>query len=162
MNQSGSLLDPRLCSFGKEVSRWRRHLRDSLAEIRGYSSDLSGVYLHGAFDVHEGIIPRAVVNKGVDWHWMIFHEINCFLLLQDEHIPNPPSRTECYWMAVARYTKPIVDAWIVTLPWKVPLERPWAGTNGVEIIEHLYAEHRMTTKQIAYFRSRYDRLNREA
>ena len=92
---------------------------------------------------------------------MIFHEINCFLLLEDEHIPHPPSRTECYWMAIARYGKVAVDNWIESLPWKVPLEKPWAGTKGIDVIEELYESRRIVKEQIDYFRNKLSKITCE-
>jgi hypothetical protein len=157
-----SFRDPRLSSFGQDSKKWRNWLRTELYEARGGNSDLSGVILHGGFDMHEGIIPRAVVPRSIEWHYMIYHEINCFMLLRDEHIPQPPTRTECYWLAVARYGYEAVEAWIDSLPWKAPIERPWAGSRGVTVISELYMKRRMTNKHIEYLRSKFNELDCEA
>lgn len=116
--------DPRL---------WRSHLREKLFKDRYGRSDLSQRGLRGSFDVHEGIFQRRWVGKQ-DWQEFLFSGVNCFLLRMDEHIPEPPTRTECYWISVARYGKDTVDEWIDSLPFKVRPSTPWAGTHGIEVL----------------------------
>jgi hypothetical protein len=151
------LLDPRQSFFGEDIIEWRKHLRVNLVHRRQWRSDLSGVHLDYTFQIHEGIIERAKLPKSVSWHYMIFHEYNCFLLTPEEHIPQPPSRTLCYWLAVVRYGKRPIDQWIDSLPWKVSPDRPWAGSVGrqeiVNAILHYdipdsWATHLLSSREI--------------
>jgi hypothetical protein len=68
--------------------------------------------------MHEGILSRAVVPASVTWHWMIFHEYNCLLLLRQEHIPHPPSRDWCIHWAFDLYGEDRVVEWFYSLPFK--------------------------------------------
>ena len=97
---------------------WRQFLKKSLLEERKYKSDLSGKYLKGCH-MHEGIISRAVVPKSIKWQYLIFHPYNCFLLLPEEHIPNPPSREWSIEKSFEYYGEESVKNWFYGLPWKV-------------------------------------------
>ena len=157
LDSDDQLLDPRLSSFGKDIPKWRAHLRDRLYIKRRGLSDLSGFPLTGGFDAHECLIPRAVVPRGIKWHYMIFHEINVLLLTPDEHIPQPPTRIESYWLAVMRYGMGAVNGWIDSLPWKVRYERPWAGTRGWFVINNMCAVRDIGLKQWTYYTSKRDK-----
>ena len=112
------VLDPRL--FGVTNSKaglWRIALKLEIAKRRKYLSDFSGKAFIDC-DMHEGILPRVVVPKGIEWSFMIYHEYNCFLLLRAEHSPQPPSREWCIYKAFERYGKDQVCAWFYSLPWK--------------------------------------------
>jgi hypothetical protein len=114
---SQPILDPRL--FGVTNSKamvWRTKLKLEIAKRRKYLSDFSGISFIDC-DMHEGILPRAVVPKGIDWSYMIYHEYNCFLLLRSEHI-HPPSREWCIQKSFERYGKDQVCEWFYSLPWK--------------------------------------------
>ena len=110
----GEVLDPR--NFPR-LDTWRMELKDELLRRRGYRSDYSGLPLIDC-DMHEGIITRAVVPKSTGWQRLIFHEYNCFLLLREEHIPQPPSREWCMLKSFERYGKVKVVEWFYSLPWK--------------------------------------------
>lgn len=114
------LLDPRLYPgiSNKTIYQWRQFLKENLLKQRQYKSDLSGKALYKGCDVHEGIITRGMVNKSVKWHYFIFHPINCFLLLPDEHSPIPPTKDKCYELACHRYGKEYVLEWLDSLPFK--------------------------------------------
>lgn len=121
-------LDPRIhwprkitnSSFGP----WREFLKRALLVKRGYKSDLSGKSLLTEYfgtncEMHEGIVTRANVPRSIAWSWMIYHEFNCFLLLPEEHRPQPPSRQWCIQNAYERYGRDAVRKWFYTLPFKV-------------------------------------------
>lgn len=109
---------------------WRQVLRARLFELRKGLSDLTGKPLADGFHMHEGIFPRSHVSASVRWNHLIFSGVNCFLLLPEEHIPDPPDRTVCYWIACKRYGQEYVDRWIDSLPFKVRPSTPWVGTNS--------------------------------
>lgn len=98
---------------------WRKELKIALYKERTGLSDLSGLPLNTKCHMHEGIISRAVINKGIWWHYQIYHPYNCFLLLPEEHIPFPPSRVWAIETAYARYGRDNVREWFYALPWKV-------------------------------------------
>ena len=98
---------------------WRTELRRTLYLEREGLSDFSGEPLRGGFDMHEGIVSRAVVPSSVWWHFRILDPVNCFLLLRDEHIPQPPSREWAVERATQLYGRAAVEEWFYGLPWKV-------------------------------------------
>jgi hypothetical protein len=109
---------------------WRQALRARLFEQRKGLSDLSGKPLAlTGFHMHEGIFPRSHVSASVRWNYLIFSGVNCFLLTPEEHIPDPPDRTLCYWIACKRYGQEYVDRWIDSLPFKVRPSTPWADST---------------------------------
>ena len=130
-----------------DIRSWRSMLRNQLATRRDYRSDISGARFKPADRVHlhEGMFTRAQIPRGIDWHYMIFHEYNCFLLHEKEHIPLPPNRIQCYWLSVCRHGQPVVDDWIDNLPWKVRPDTPWAGTDGREIVLDILRNSMETT-----------------
>jgi len=113
----------------KMLKPWRAYLKLRLLQQRGWKSDFSGrkiTEITGCH-MHEGILSRADLPANVKWHWMIHDPRNCFLLLPDEHIPNPPSREWAISKAYALYGRENVRKWFYeTLPWKrgVPFELP--------------------------------------
>lgn len=122
---------------GSDIHSWRRFLKERLLAERDYVSDLTGRRFSLTREepqMHEGCITRAVVPGSVSWNYMIFHPYNCFLLFESEHIPEPPSRSLCYWLSVIRYGKEDVDAWIESLPWKAPPDKAWAVGRGIDIL----------------------------
>jgi hypothetical protein len=113
------LLDPRDYGITNQtIFQWRAYLKEKLLAQRHFRSDWSGEKLF-AVEVHEGILTRANVPKGVWWHFMIFCEINSFLLLPEEHRPSPPSRAWCIQKAYQRYGQEAVKEWYESLPFKV-------------------------------------------
>jgi len=100
--------------------QWREFLKRELLHKRHYRSDWSGkrLTLSTGCEMHEGIITRAVVPLSVAWHVQIYHEFNCFLLLPEEHRPQPPSREWCVEHAYQLYGKQVVQDWFYGLPWK--------------------------------------------
>lgn len=105
-------------------SEWRAELKQRLLIERGYHSDLSGKRLYQCH-LHEGIVTRATVPRGIWWHFQIYHPFNSFLLLPDEHIPHPPSRAWCIERAYELYGKELVRDWYYNLPWKsIPFQLP--------------------------------------
>lgn len=134
---------------GAAIRGWRRFLKEHLLADRDYVSDLTGrrfSFLREEPQMHEGLITRAVVPSSVEWHPFIFHPINCFLLFESEHIPEPPSRALCYWLAVIRYGKEEVDAWVDSLPWKVPPDRAWAVVRGADVLKNELPWHLLTAE----------------
>ena len=105
------------------VYEWRQFLKKELLKKRKYRSDLSGKPLTQCH-MHEGILTRANVPKSIWWHVLIYHEINCFLLLPEEHIPQPPSREWCIQKAYDRYGSEVVQEWFYNLPWKQIAGKP--------------------------------------
>ena len=104
--------------------KWRQQLKAELYTKRNGLSDLSGIPLLTCH-MHEGIISRAVVPKSVRWHFLIYHEFNCYLLNQEEHIPNPPPRSWAINLSYERYGRDAVREWFYGLPWKVvPFQLP--------------------------------------
>jgi len=97
---------------------WRDYLKKELLKKRACKSDWSGKYLMTCH-MHEGILTRANVPKNIPFFWMIFSEINCFLLLPEEHIPNPPSREWCIQRSFDRYGEDVVRNWYYSIPFKV-------------------------------------------
>jgi len=112
-------LDPRDHAWvsNDTIYEWRKHLKLQLLEQRRYMSDYSGKYLIHV-DMHEGILTRANVPKGVWWHYYIFHPYNCFLLLPEEHRFCAPSRQWCIQKAYDRYGRDNVKEWYDSLPFK--------------------------------------------
>lgn len=104
----------------KTVADWRFELKRKLLDKRGWRSDFSGKPITEATGchMHEGIISRAKAPKNLLWHILIFHEINCFLLLPEEHIPKPPSREWCLQKAIEYYGHDVVKEWYYSLPYK--------------------------------------------
>ena len=110
-------LDPS-CYGIKDVTAWRKYLKEELLEKRNYKSDFSGKKLSSCH-MHEGILTRANVPKSLKWHILIYHEYNCFLLLEEEHIPFPPSREWCIEKSYELYGRDKVRFWYYHLPFKV-------------------------------------------
>lgn len=115
------ILDP--AHWNKPITRsnygeWREILKRHLLHKRHWKSDWSGSYLTTCH-MHEGILTRANVPKSVPFFWMIYHEYNCFLLLDTEHIPEPPSREWCIQNSFERYGKENVCNWYYSIPFKV-------------------------------------------
>lgn len=117
----------------KELTAWKGELRSKLYAMNKGRSYISGHVLHGKYDMHEGIVPRYIVPKNVNWHWQLFTGVNCMLIEHDWHMDRPPNRIISYWMAVARYGKEVVDTWVDSLPFKSRLSKPWIGTRGVDV-----------------------------
>lgn len=116
-----------------DVRQWRIDLRKKLYEERGKRSDLTQRPLIHSFDMHEGIFERRWVAKN-QWQDILFAGVNCFLLPYNEHIPQPPPRTVCYWLSVANYGYENVERWIASLEFKVRPSTPWRGTKGVDVL----------------------------
>ena len=126
------LLDPRRYEMDNSaIFEWRQHLKKQLLIERHYLSDWSGLRMI-ACDMHEGIITRGNVPKSLDWQWQIFHPYNSFLLMPEEHYPNPPSRAWCAVNAFERYGKDNVVEWFYSLPWK---RVPFRVENLDELLE---------------------------
>ena len=103
-----------------DIIGWRQFLKYELLRKRKWRSDFSGRSLiDRGCDMHEGIITRAVLRSGVWWHYQIYHEYNCFLLLREEHIPKAPSRQWAVQTAYERYGRDNVREWFYSLPFKV-------------------------------------------
>ncbi len=113
-------LDPDNYTYLKTDSEWREFLKIELLKKRGYKSDYSGkpITRNTGCHLHEGILTRANVPMGIKWHRLIFHEYNCFLLLAEEHIPNPPSRQWCIDKSYELYGHDKVREWYYSLPFK--------------------------------------------
>jgi hypothetical protein len=113
------ILDPRQSKLkgNSNISKWRELLKEELLKKRKFKSDLSGQELYECH-MHEGILTRANVPSCIKWSWMIFHEYNSFLLLPNEHIPNPPSREWCIERSFSLYGKDNVLEWYYSLPFK--------------------------------------------
>lgn len=124
---------------GTEESRTL--LRKYLFVERQQRSDLTQRNLTTGFDMHEGIFPRRYINKKSQH--LLFHPFNCFLLLREEHIPEPPSRTVCFWLAVARYGIDQIQEWINNLPFKT-IDHVWKGTNGYKILSDIPNHYRVS------------------
>lgn len=149
-----TIYDPRDYDWAaKDISRWRSFLRSRLYDLRKGRSDLT---LHDAgqgFDIHESLIPRRLIPRSINWHWMIYNSINCMILLRDEHIPYPPSRTEAYWLACVRHGKEAVDTWLDGLPWKVKMEKPWRKTHGVVVLKSMRSRYTVSEDWDAFYLS---------
>jgi hypothetical protein len=132
LDSSKILLDPRVIwrnPSNERVEEWRETLKNALFLLRGRRSDYSGKYLVRGYEpyveMHEGILTRANVPKGIEWSWMIYHEMNCLLLLPEEHRPIPPSREWCINWAYELYGRWNVHKWYYSLPFKAfPFELP--------------------------------------
>jgi len=103
------------------ICDWRFKLKTELLKKRKFRSDWSGKLITDATGchMHEGIVTRATVPRSINWHYMIFHEVNCFLLLPDEHIPQPPTPAWCLQKAYEYYGHDAVKDWYDSLPFKV-------------------------------------------
>jgi hypothetical protein len=115
------LYDP--SSWHKSITRhnyweWRAYLKLELLRKRQWRSDWSGRYL-STCEMHEGILTRANAPLGLPFFWMIYHEYNCFLLLTEEHHPQPPSRGWCIQKSFERYGEDAVRDWFNSIPFKV-------------------------------------------
>jgi hypothetical protein len=122
-----AVLDPRYFSLmgNSNTTKWRATLRDKMIRKRNWLSDVSKQsILQTGFDMHEAIIPRAVVPASVQWSWMIHCEYNILILTREEHM-NPPDRKWAYQYLCSMYGADKIDAWIQSLPWKVPPEKAW-------------------------------------
>lgn len=119
------VLDPDI--FGvtnRDMYDWRKFLKLTLLRRREFKSDLSGALLRSC-EMHEGILTRANVPKSIWWHFKLYHEYNCFLLLPEEHRPSPPSREQCIEIAYSRYGRETIRYWYYSLPFKArPFELP--------------------------------------
>lgn len=102
------------------VYNWRFDLKKELLKKRNFRSDFSGKLITEATGchMHEGIVTRGMVPKSISWHLLIYSEVNCFLLLPEEHIPQPPSREWCLQKAYEYYGRDAVREWFYGLPWK--------------------------------------------
>lgn len=119
-----------------DVRQWRIDLRERLYYARGRRSDLTQKPLIGGFALHEGIFERRWVPKN-HWQHILFSGINCFLIPDEEHIPDPPDRVTCFWLSVIRYGRPAVDKWVNSLQFKIRPSTPWVGTRGTAILEQI-------------------------
>lgn len=109
----------------KTIYPWRQFLKRALLTQRGWKSDYSNKPLKVTCHMHEGIVSRAVIPKSIWWHYYIYAPPNCFLLLPEEHLPQPPSRDWCIERAYALYGRDVVREWFYTLPFKViPFQLP--------------------------------------
>jgi len=110
----------------ENFSVWRDTLKRALLQERNYRSDLSGkLLIYNGCHLHEGIVSRATVPRGIWWHYRIFHSCNSILLLPDEHIPQPPSREWCVGKLYEYYGRDAVRDWFYSLPWKaIPFHLP--------------------------------------
>ena len=99
---------------------WREWLKRELLHKRHYRSDWSKrqITLQTGCEMHEGILSRASVPKGIWWHYKLYHEYNSFLLLPEEHRPQPPSRSWCIGYMSELYGKDILKEWFESLPWR--------------------------------------------
>lgn len=143
-----------------DVRQWRIALREKLYKQRLFS-DLTQRPIHEGFAMHEGIFSRRWVGKQ-DWQGLLFSGPNCFLILDSEHIPEPPDRTICYWLSVIRYGQANVDRWIDSLPWKVKPDKPWRGTHGLTVIEEVQHKWRVSEKWLQWFEKSKIILDKEA
>lgn len=116
--------------------QWRLHLRNKLFNLRLGRSDLTQQPLVASFDMHESLFSRRWVGKQ-NWQSLLFCGINTMLLRMNEHIPEPPTRTEAFWVAVSRYGIDNVQKWIASLPFKTRPSTPWAGTHGLDVISKI-------------------------
>lgn len=149
-----SVYDPRDYDWAeKDVFRWRTFLRARLFDVRKGRSDLTLRSVSRGFDVHEGLIPRRLIPHSVSWQWMIFSSINCMMLLSEEHYPLPPSRIEAYWLSCVRHGKEVVDNWVDSLPWKVPLEKPWRRTHGWAVVQAMKNKYPVTSEWETFYLS---------
>lgn len=138
------IIDPRDYEWAKgDVPKWRSYLRQLLYDRHAGASTLTGRTLHG-FDLHESCFPRSVVPVSVSWNWMLFSSVNSCILRPDEHIPQPPTRIESFWLAVGWHSKRVVDEWIISLPFKVPPPTPWRGTSGYRVISYISLNYPVT------------------
>lgn len=117
-------------------AEWRAHLRENLYKQRQGRSDLTQQSLRYGFEMHEGLFSRAYVPKA-HWQQFLFAGPNVFLLSNLEHQPQPPDRTTCFWLSVARYGLLHVQKWIESLPFKSDPGRPWQGTIGIEVLARI-------------------------
>ncbi len=120
------ILNPNNFNF-KSDYEWRQYLKSELLKRRGYRSDMSGLPITRSTgcEMHEGILTRANVPKGIRWHRQIYHEYNCFLLFTEEHIPCPPSRQFCIDRSYYLYGREAVRDWFYSLPFKaLPFQLP--------------------------------------
>ena len=125
--QSTTILNPSNFPEYESLYDWRVFLKKELLKKRGYKSDYSGTPItrYVGVELHEGILTRANVYKGIYWSKMIYHEYNCFLLLQSEHIFRPPSRAWCIQKSYELYGREIVREWYYSLPFKAfPFQLP--------------------------------------
>lgn len=114
---------PEDCLSIKTVYDYRFRLKMELLEKRGYKSDWSGKPISDVTGchMHEGIIPRSKAPSGLWWHYRIFAEPNCFLLLPEEHVPSLPhglTREWCIQKAIEYYGHDEVKSWYDSLPFK--------------------------------------------
>lgn len=140
---------------------WRIKLREQIYMDRKCRSDLTQMPLRYGFECHEGMFQRRWVGKQ-NWQELLFAGVNCFILLPNEHSPNPPDRTTCYWLAVARYGMESVERWIDSLPWKVPPDRPWRGSCGAEVISRIQDRWQVSREWYVWFNKVYPKINMEA
>lgn len=143
-----------------DVRQWRIALRERLYKDRWYS-DLTKRPIHEGFAMHEGLFQRRWVSKE-SWQEYLFAGPNCFLILDSEHIPHPPDRTICYWLSVCRYGQDTVNRWIDSLPWKVPPDRPWAGTHGITVIQEIPHKWRVGNTWAQWYDTKKRILDNEA
>lgn len=158
------LRDPRgyLDNLNGSVAEWRRLLRAQVYADRGMRSDLTQRPLVRAFDLHEGCHSRRWVGKKNELQYLLFSGPNVFILLPSEHIPQPPSPTTCYWLSCVRYGKVRVDFWLDSLPWKVPAERMWSGSYGLETIARIPENYQVDRSWYVWFEKNKKRLDCEA
>lgn len=125
-------LDPRDHKWvdNSSIFSWRQYLKSELLRQRGYVSDYSGKPITSmtGCHMHEGFVTRANVTKSakgmvdgeyIKWQFLIFHPFNSLLLLPEEHIPSPPSRTWCIQWAYNNYGHDVVVEWYKSLPFTV-------------------------------------------
>ncbi|MFA7101005.1 MAG: hypothetical protein WC196_04505 [Bacilli bacterium] len=113
-------LDPRDHDWvnNDSIFSWRQYLKSELVRQRGNRSDYSGKPL-SEIEMHEGIVTRAVVPKGIWWHYFIFHPYNCFLVSPEEHKQYGHVREWAIQSAYSRYGRDTVIMWFESLPFKV-------------------------------------------
>lgn len=129
---------------------WRLYLRKKAYESRGKRSELTQRPLTHTFDLHEGVFPRHWVGKQ-SWQQLLFAGPNVTVLHSEEHIPDPPDRTTCYWLAVSRYGIYNVDRWINSLEFKVRPSTPWKGTNGAAVLSEIPSNYKIDVTWNTWF-----------
>lgn len=158
LDEYAAIDDPRGFLYALSgITDWRMKLRKNLFVKRGARSDLTQRSLRdGRFDMHEGCFSRRWVGK--EKQGLLFAGPNVFLLLPEEHIPHPPDRATCYWLSVVRYTQPVVDAWIESLPYKSFRDYPWAATDGIEVLARIPDTYVVDSSWDAWFKTAVRKL----
>jgi hypothetical protein len=94
------------------INEQRKKIKEILLRRIGRCQKPDCQFTGVAGHLHEGLVTRADIKGIKDSEvneWVLTNPINLFILHPHCHIPNPPTRKECYKIAIKLYGEKKVD-----------------------------------------------------